>query len=66
MWKHALPKLTNWTANDRFQGMIAFYKQLYLEEIASVFQDGVEYDADEDGSVSETEKVYVGSGYLSR
>ena len=46
--------------------MIAFYKQLYLEELASVFQDGVEYDADGDGSVAETEKIYVGSGYLTR
>jgi hypothetical protein len=66
LWKYALPKLTNWTDEDRFQNMIAFYKQLYLEELASVFQDGVEYDADGDGSVAETEKIYVGSGYLTR
>jgi hypothetical protein len=46
--------------------MIAFYKQMYLEEINAIFQDGVEYDADEDGSVSEAEKAYVGSGYLTR
>ena len=66
LWKYALPKLTNWTAEERFQSMMAFYKQMYLEEINSIFQDGVEYDADESGSISDTEKQYVGSGYLTR
>ena len=36
--------------NDRFLGMIDFYKARYGEELEAVFADGVEYDADGDGN----------------
>jgi len=66
LWKYVLPKLTNWVENDRFQNMIDFYRARYGEEIDQVFQDGVEYDADNDGSVSNTEKMPRHSGRLFR
>jgi hypothetical protein len=57
LWKYALPKLTNWVDNDRFLEMIAFYKARYGEEMEAVFADGVEYDADGDGTVEDKEKL---------
>lgn len=66
LWKHALPKLTNWVDGDRFQNMITFYKTRYEEEFASVIHDGVEYDFNDDNTVSESEKAPVFHGRLVR
>jgi len=66
LWKYALPKLTNWVDNDRFLGMIDFYKSRYGEEIEAVLRDGVEYDADGDGTVTDKEKEPINSGRLVR
>ena len=57
LWKYALPKLTNWVDNDRFMHMIDFYRVRYGEEMEAVFADGVEYDADSDGTVQDKEKL---------
>ena len=56
LWKYALPKLTNWVDGDRFQNMIDFYKSRYGEELDAVLQDGVEYDFNDDGTVTDDEK----------
>lgn len=66
LWKHALPKLTNWVDGDRFQNMITFYKTRYEEEFAAVIHDGVEYDFNNDNTVSESEKAPVFHGRLVR
>jgi hypothetical protein len=66
LWKYALPQLTNWVDNDRFLNMIDFYKQRYNEEMASIFADGVEYDRDDDGSLTQEEKKPVANGRLVR
>ena len=66
LWKHALPKLTNWVDGDRFQNMISFYKTRYEEEFAAVIHDGVEYDFNNDNVVSESEKSPVFHGRLVR
>lgn len=66
LWKYALPKLTNWVDGDRFQNMIDFYKSRYAEELESVLQDGVEYDANNDSVVTEAEKRPVIHGRLFR
>tara|TARA_R110001632_G_scaffold74730_1_gene170675 strand:+ start:348 stop:767 length:420 start_codon:yes stop_codon:yes gene_type:complete len=66
LWKYALPKLTNWVDNDRFMGMIDFYKSRYGEEVEAVFQDGVEYDADGDGDLTDGEKTPINHGRLVR
>jgi hypothetical protein len=66
LWKYALPQLTNWVDNDRFLGMIDFYKARYGEEIEAVFRDGVEYDADGDSTITNKEKEPINSGRLVR
>lgn len=66
LWKYALPQLTNWVDGDRFQNMITFYKSRYGEEFESILRDGVEYDVDDDGTVTEIEKKSIHSGRLSR
>ena len=66
LWKYALPKLTNWVDGDRYQSMITFYKSRYGEEFEAILRDGVEYDADNDGAVEQTEKKAVHHGRLER
>jgi hypothetical protein len=66
LWKYALPQLTNWVDDDRFLAMIDFYKARYGEEMDAVFQDGVEYDADDDGQVTDKEKEIVPINRLNR
>lgn len=60
LWKYALPQLTNWVDGDRFREMISFYRDMYNQELNAVFADGVEYDLDDDGTISDGEKdLYV-------
>ena len=66
LWKYALPKLTNWVDNDRFLGMIDFYKSRYGEEIEAVFRDGVEYDDDQNSVIDDDEKIPINDGRLVR
>jgi len=66
LWKYALPQLTNWVDGDRFQSMIDFYKARYAEEIEAVFQDGVEYDDDNSGTIEGDEKTPINHGRLIR
>jgi len=66
LWKYALPQLTNWVDGDRFSNMIDFYRARYGEELDQVFRDGVEYDADNDGTVTNEEKKSRHSGRLFR
>lgn len=66
LWKYALPQLTNWVDGDRFQNMIDFYKSRYGEELEAVFQDGVEYDADDNNVIDDSEKAAVNHGRLVR
>jgi len=66
LWRYALPKLTNWVDGDRFQNMIDFYRARYGEEMDQIFKDGVEYDADNDGTVTNTEKQPRHFGRLVR
>jgi hypothetical protein len=42
--------------------MMDFYKARYNEEFSQILADGVEYDKDDDGTVTNTEKEpkYVG------
>lgn len=66
IWKYAMPQLTNWVEGDRFREMQAFYRDLYNQELEAVFADGVEYDYNEDGTVSESEKDIRSSQRLTR
>ena len=66
LWKYALPQLTNWVDGDRFREMINFYRDLHSQEMESVFNDGVEYDYDEDGTIQDDEKDLTFEGRLTR
>lgn len=66
LWKYAFPKLTNWVDDDRFLQMIDFYRNRYGEELEAIFADGVEYDADGDGSVANEEKKPLPLNRLDR
>ena len=46
--------------------MIGFYKSRYAEELEAVFQDGVEYDDDNNGTIDEDEKTPINHGRLVR
>ena len=57
--EYALPQLTKWNASgdeDKFQVMMMHYRKKYDEEFNSVLRDGVEYDFNNDDTVSQTEK----------
>ena len=66
LWKYALPQLTNWVQDDRFQNMMEFYKARYGEELDSILRDGVEYDDDNNSVIDDDEKKSVHSGRLNR
>ena len=67
LWKYALPQLTNWTDGDRFQSMITFYRDMYHQELQAVYDDGVEYDFDADGTIESGEEMNIRvSGRLNR
>ena len=57
--EYALPQLTKWNnegSEDRFQVMMMHYRKKYDEEFNSVLRDGVEYDFNNDDTVSQSEK----------
>lgn len=66
LWKYALPQLTNWVDGDRFMAMISFYKDMYHQEMKSIFEDGVEYDFNDDGTIQNSEKDSYLTGRLNR
>jgi len=66
LWLYALPQLTNWVDGDRFVSMIDFYRARYGEEMEAIFGDGVEYDFNADGTVTDSEKEAMGVNRLDR
>ena len=66
LWKYALPQLTNWVDGDRFMAMISFYKDMYHQEMKSIYEDGVEYDFNDDGTIQNSEKDSYLTGRLNR
>lgn len=66
LWKYALPQLTNWVDGDRFREMIGFYRDLYTQEMQAILADGVEYDYNDDGTVSTAEKSTIVQTRLTR
>ena len=72
LWKYVYPQLTKWRdgntgeGKDAFQVLIDFYRDRYNEEFAQVLKDGVEYDEDGGGTVSDSEKETLHTGRLVR
>ena len=57
--EYALPQLTKWNADgdeDKFQIMMMHYRKKYDEEFSAILLDGVEYDYNNDDTVTESEK----------
>ena len=62
LWKYIYPQLTKWRdpdtgeGKDTFQVQIDFYRERYEEEFQAILRDGVEYDEDGGGTISDSEK----------
>ena len=66
---YVCPSLTKFNATgeeDRFQHMGRFYRERYEDEFADILRDGFEYDANDDSTISDAEKVAVHSLRLVR
>ena len=72
LWKYIYPQLTKWRdpdtgeGKDTFQVQIDFYRDRYEEEFQAILRDGVEYDEDGGGTVSDSEKEPIHSLRLVR
>jgi|TARA_R110002074_G_scaffold151389_3_gene305115 hypothetical protein len=54
---HIYPKLAKFEPDeDLFERKMKFYRDEYEREFSLILRDGVEYDADSSGTVSESEK----------
>ena len=54
---HVYPKLAKFEPDqDLFERKMEFYRQEYERELDLVLRDGVEYDADSSGTVTDSEK----------
>ena len=55
---HIYPKLSRFEPDlDVFERKMEFYRQEYEREVDLVLRDGVEYDRDSSGTITDTEKV---------
>lgn len=56
LYRYILPRLSPFKGDDSFTNQISYYKERYFEEIREEMAKGVEYDDDDDGVVTESEK----------
>ena len=64
---YILPKLAKFDPDgDRFENMMKHYRSRFEEEFDLVLRDGVEYDSNDDGTVTDGEKATVHFGRLVR
>ena len=55
---YILPQLSKFEADgDRFREMMDYFKSRFEEEFDYVLRDGVEYDLDDDGTITDSEKA---------
>ena len=62
----ALTKFNSTGDEDRFQQMGSYYRTMYEDEFQDILRDGVEYDADDDSSIADSEKEAIHSLRLVR
>jgi hypothetical protein len=62
----ALTKFNSQGDEDRFQTMGSYYRTMYEDEFSDILRDGVEYDSNDDSSISDAEKASVHSLRLVR
>ena len=53
----ALTRFNPTGSEDRFQKMGEYYRNMYEQELNDILRDGVEYDQDDSGAVSNAEKM---------
>ena len=53
----ALTRFNPTGSEDRFQKMGEFYRSMYEQELDDILRDGVEYDQDGSGTISNSEKA---------
>lgn len=65
---HITPKLTQFSGAepDKFQVMMQYYQGRFEHEMDLVLREGVEYDINNDGTVSDAERASVTSLRLKR
>lgn len=67
LYAHILPLLSPFAVGgDTFREMIDYYRNRYYEEVNAEIAKGVEYDSNNDGSVSRSEKHKVAHGRIFR
>jgi hypothetical protein len=55
---YILPQLSKFEADgDRFREMMDYFKSRFEEEFDYVLRDGVEYDLNDDGTITDSEKA---------
>lgn len=55
LYRYILPQLSPFRGSDSFMQQITFYKERYFEEVKEVMASGIEYDTNDDGSISQDE-----------
>jgi len=64
---HICPKLTQFSPEtDKFQVMMEYYRGRFEHEMDLCTREGVQYDADDSGTVSDTERVTIATLRLQR
>jgi hypothetical protein len=64
---HICPKLTQFSPEtDKFQVMMEYYSKRFEHEMDLILREGVQYDADDSGTVSDTERVTIATLRLQR
>ena len=64
---HVCPKLTQFSPEtDKFQVMMEYYRGRFEHEMDLCIREGVQYDADDSGTVSDTERVTIATLRLQR
>lgn len=64
---HICPKLTQFSPEtDKFQVMMDYYRGRFEHEMDLCLREGVQYDADDSGTVSDTERVTISTLRLQR
>lgn len=64
---HICPKLTQFSPEtDKFQVMMEYYRGRFEHEMDLCIREGVQYDADDSGTVSDTERVTIATLRLQR
>ena len=63
---YIMPRLSPFREGDSFQLQITFYKSRYAEEIGAEFAIGIKYDAEDDGTINDSDYFEASQDRLYR